>query len=81
MGEKIIGLVQQQFIFLFQEMSRKINTSETPAYCFTVGVSVNQLISTGAIFSSKDLDLSVVQILTQQEYTLVRQTALLNAQQ
>lgn len=44
-GEKIIGLVQQQFIFLFQEMSIRRNTSETAAYCFTVGVSVNQLIN------------------------------------
>lgn len=63
-GKKVIGLVQQQFIFLFQETSIQRNTSETPAYCLTVGVSVNQLISTGAIFSAKDLDLSVVQILT-----------------
>lgn len=55
-GGKKSCLVQQQLVFLFQEMSIQRNTLETPAYCFTVGVSVNQLINTGAIFSSKDLD-------------------------
>lgn len=54
-GKKIIGLVQQQFILHFREMSIQRNTSETPAYCFAVGVSVNQLISNGIIFPSKDL--------------------------
>jgi len=36
-------------------MSIEINTAETPACCFAVGVSVNQLVSNGIIFPSKHL--------------------------
>lgn len=44
-------------------MSIQRNTSGIPP-TLTDGVSVNQLISIRTIFSAKDLDLSVVQILT-----------------